>query len=142
MDGNLTTPVHICRQFNAFNVTYVIRKERKNTKENTANAFDRMMSMASKKFAPDKVQVNNNFDKLMNELISYLNINRLGWSKSIVDTTGISFIKCLTSALWHTTCHHDSFKERSIDIPLIFQKYQNYDDYVSKRKSKPQMSLI
>ena len=57
MDANLTTPVLICKQFNAFNVTYVIHKERTNTKEYTLNAFDRMMSSASKKFAPDKIQV-------------------------------------------------------------------------------------
>ena len=95
MDANLTTPVLICKQFNAFNVMH---KERTNTKENTPNAFDRTMSTASKKFAPDKVQVNNNFDKLMNELILYLNENGLGWSKSIV-TTGNSFVKCLTSVL-------------------------------------------
>ena len=140
MDANLTTPALIFKQFNAFTVTYVIHKERTNTKENTPNAFDRMMSTANKKFAPDKVQVNNNFDKLMNELISYLNESELGWSKSIVDTKGNSFVKCLTSVLWHIIYHHDSFKERFIDIPPIFRKYQNYDDYVSKRKSKPQMT--
>ena len=77
MDANLIKPVLICKQFNAFNATYVIHKERTNTKENTPNAFDRMMITA-----PDKVQVNKNFDKLMNELISYLNENGLDWSKS------------------------------------------------------------
>ena len=60
--------------------------------------------------------MNNNYDKLFNALISHLEENKLGWSNSIIVSTGIPFIKCLTSLLWHITCHHDNFVKREVSI--------------------------
>ena len=70
----------------------------------------------------------------------HLEENKLGRSNSIIVSTGITFVKCLTSLLWHITCHHDNFVKRGINIPVVFRQYQNYNDYYAKRKSKPQLT--
>ena len=89
MEASLNTPVHICKQFNAFNVTYILQSEKMTSEsECEPTAFDMLMSSANKKFTPDKILVNNNYDRLMNSLISYMEENKLGWSNDIVTTTG------------------------------------------------------
>ena len=138
MDANVAAPVRICQQFNAFNVTYIVKK--KDTRPSIPNAFDKIMNTASQLSVQEKISERNNYEKLRNELVSYLNEKSLGWSKSIVETTGKTFVECLTSLLWHITCHHEYFREKSLDIPLIFQKYKNFDNYAAKHKSKPQLS--
>ena len=59
----------------------------------------------------------------------------------MVNTTGIEFVKCLTSLFWHITCHHDVFEDRAAKLPaFVLQKFANLNDYISKKKSKPKLS--
>ena len=138
MDANVSAPLRICKQFDAFNVTYIIKTNE--TRPSIPNAFDEIMRNASQLSVPEKTSEKNNFDKLRNELVSYMDENSIGWSKSIVETTGKRFVDNLASILWHITCHHDYFRKRFLDIPLVFNRYQNYDNYIEKRKPKPQLS--
>ena len=81
-----------------------------------------------------------NSDKLTNSLISYFEENKLGWSKTIVKTVGVQFIKGLSSLLWHITNHHDFFQSRAAPIPEIFKRYRDKNDYTSKKLAKPRLS--
>ena len=47
----------------------------------------------------------------------------------MVNTTGIEFVKYLTSLLWHITCHHNVFKDRAAKLPAFV-----LNDYISKKK--------
>ena len=67
MFTNLTTPLLVCKQFSVYNVTYIL--ERDNSApftNNEPNAYEKMMESVNKKFRPEKVTANNNYDKLFN----------------------------------------------------------------------------
>lgn len=102
------------------------------------NAFSVLMS--NEQLLPEAIlSPKNNFDRLYNSLIDLMKENKLGWSRSLLTSTGCKFTKCLTSALWHVTCHHQFFKDRSAAIPDIFAKFSNMNDYAKKKKSKPRL---
>ena len=47
-------------------------------------------------------------------LLEQLNIR---FQKDSVDTLGKTFVTNLTDLLWHITCHHEYYQERSAPIP-------------------------
>lgn len=49
---------------------------------------------------------------LRNDFIQYLQENGVGWTPSVVSTTGENFVKILTSTLWYLDPHHKQFEER------------------------------
>ena len=90
MFATLTTPLLVCKQFIVYNVTYILERDIPAPFiNNEPNAYEKLMESVNKKFRPEKVTVNNNYDKLFNALISHLEENKLGWSNSIIVSTGI-----------------------------------------------------
>ena len=117
MSVTMNSPLYLCEQFNASVVTYfVLSNELSATKtEPKRNTFAMMMASTSTMRVPAKkdTPAPTNFDRLYNNIIDFLEEQNVKWSPSIINTTGVEFVKCLTSVLWHITCHRDVFEERA-----------------------------
>ena len=98
------SPFYLCEQFNASVITYfVLSNELSATKtEPKRNAFAMMMTSTSTMRVPAKkdTPAPTNFDRLYNN-IDFLEEQNVKWSPSIVNTTGVEFVKCLTSVVGH-----------------------------------------
>jgi len=140
MSAQLETPVNLCQQFNAYNITYILRRSNSDNVLTTQNnAFHLLMNNANMIAAfPSKVKnAKKSSDILTNSLISYVEKNGLGWPKSIVQFA--QFVACLSKLMWHITCHFDHFENRAAKIPLIFHQYRDLNDYNAKKESKPSL---
>ena len=51
--------------------------------------------------------------------------------------TATRFTKSPHSMLWHITCHHKYFVERSASIPARFAKFKDLNNYATQKHSKP-----
>ena len=49
---------------------------------------------------------------LRNDVIGYLQERKVGWSPSVVSTSGEQLVKTLTAALWYLDPHHKQFEDR------------------------------
>ena len=49
---------------------------------------------------------------LRNDVIAYLEERKVGWSPSVVSTSGEQLVKILTAALWYLDSHHKQFEDR------------------------------
>ena len=136
MSAQLETPVNLCQQFNAYNITYILRRSNSDNVPTTqSNAFHLLMNNANMIAAFPSIVKNakKSSDILTNSLISYVERNALGWPKSIVQ-----FVACLSKLIWHITCHFDHFENRAAKIPLIFHQYRDLNDYNAKKRVKAQ----
>ena len=144
MEVRLETPVAVCSQFTAFMVEFTVQAKETTALPDSVPAGQRsltsvLMSNTNKRGRPAKKSVNNNFDKLYNHLIDYLEENNISWSTSVISTTGKKFVSSLASLLWHITCHHNRFRERSASLPDFVEKFADYNDFAQKHQSKPKL---
>lgn len=142
MSAGLEAPVSLCKQFNAYKITLVLRRTKSvATQVPKTNALNLIMKSGNEIIFPERIKnVKKSSDKLTNSLISYFEENGLGWQRSILKTTGTPFVKTLSSLLWHITCHFDHFESRAAIIPAEFHKYRDLNDYKSKKEAKPALS--
>ena len=77
--------------------------------------------------------------RLYNDVIDDLDTMKAGW---MIDNlaTGKSFIRALSSALWCLDPHCDTLHERGVSLPVHFDKYCGYNDFVRKKEKKPRLS--
>ena len=60
---------------------------------------------------------------------------KVGWSPSVVKTTGEKFVKALSDALWTLDPHHKNFADRCISIPSDFSGFSGYNDWQRKKQN-------
>ena len=61
------------------------------------------------------------------------------WTRDSL-STGQSFTKALSSALWYLDTHHDTLHERGVCLPAPFDTLHGYNDYRRKKEKKPRLS--
>ena len=66
---------------------------------------------------------------LYNDVNDELDTMKVGWTSNDF-STGKSFIKALSSALWYLDPHHDTLHERGVSLPVPFDNYCGYNDFV------------
>ncbi|CAG8533354.1 17703_t:CDS:2, partial [Gigaspora rosea] len=110
----------------------------------TPNAFNMMMSAASKKGLPDPRPTTNRNDCLYNNFLTLLRSNNLGWENGTQNIAGKSFVNKLTSLLYYLDNKHQTLKLHSLKIPTFFLQlpllqntyYKNGSHYKTTLKHK------
>ena len=106
------------------------------------NAFDIMMKVTFTLPAKINPPVGRRLradQELHNNVIDVLQSMKVGWSRDSL-STGQAFTKALTSTLWYLDQHHDTLRERGINLPAPFDKFHGYNDYKRKKEKKPRLS--
>ena len=130
LQTSLHARIRLYTQFKAYNVFFLLREEniQEVTPVVTKNAFSILMN--NDRVLPDKLsEPKNNFDILFNSIIDYFKEINVSWTKTLKLSTAQHFAKTLQSMLWHITCHHEYFAERSATIPACFAKFKNLNNY-------------
>ena len=65
--------------------------------------------------------------RLYNDLIDCIELTEARWPRQSL-STGQSFTKALSSALWYLDPHHHTLHERGITLPDKFQKFCGYNE--------------
>lgn len=73
--------------------------------------------------------------QVYNKLLEVLGTLKVGWSPSIVNSTGKKFVHLLAACLWYLDCHHDNFLGQGIHIPQLFATFQGIM-IINPRKSR------
>lgn len=143
MEVNVDTPIAICNQFSAYIVEFFVENQEVvhvPAPANQRSATSVLMGAAMTRGRPPRKMETNNFDKLYNDILQYLEEKNISWSSSVVSTTGKKFLKSLTDLLWHITCHHDKFSERAAPLPsFVVEKFANYNCFTDKHQPKPKL---
>ena len=135
--NSIHAPIRLCNQFKAYNVFFLLREE--NIQEVTPAVTKNVFSILTNndRVLPDKLSIpKNNFDILFNFIIDYFKEINISWPKTLKFSTA-HFAKTLQSMLWHITCDHEYFTERSTIIPARFGKFKNLNKYAAQKHSKP-----
>ena len=88
---------------------------------------------------PDKWRMDspNKKLKLKNDIIDWLQTNKLGWEPSYAQQLGVAFINTLANTLWMIDGNHQTLADRSCQIPTIFDHFQGYNrPELRKKKCK------
>ena len=78
------------------------------------------------KISPESTSKNAKF-QLRNAITDWLDTNKLGWSATIVESHGRSFISLLSDVLWHIDGHHSTLRSRSCCVPVVFSGFAGYN---------------
>ena len=79
-------------------------------------------------------------DHLLHDVAILLEQLNVRFQKYSVDTLVKTFVINLTYLLWHRTCHHGYYQERSAPIPQIFKAFKDRNDFKKKKNAKPKLS--
>ena len=63
----------------------------------------------------------------------------VGWRHCSI-STGRSFIRMLSQALWYLDPHHTKFQGQGMHIPDRFCSFTRYNDFKWKREKEPHLS--
>ena len=144
---SIDAPVYICHQFGCKFVCYELEGERSiaGNAGSSKNAFDVLMCRAREaalppKSSPPEGRSLRGDQRLRNDVLDSLGRMQVGWAPDVVATTGESFVRGLTDALWTLDPHHKSFQDRSILLPTAFSIFQGYNDWQKKKQKKPQLT--
>ena len=96
----------------------------------TKNAFTILMqsqkALQQRSKLPSKKQCHNKKDALFNDLIDYLDQNKLYFT-SEADTLGANLVRALCDLLWCIDGHHDTLKQQQCPVPKVFSKFIGYN---------------
>ena len=103
------------------------------------DAFSVLMSAQQQLKLPSKISSesaskNAKFQR-RNAITDWLDTNKLGWSATIVESHGRSFISLLSDVLWHIDGHHSTLRSRSCCVPVMFSGFAGYNR-PEKRKGR------
>jgi hypothetical protein len=73
------------------------------------------------------ISARNKKDVLYNDLIAFFVSQKALLYEAEIESFGKKLITTLRDILWHIDGHHVIFAERALSIPLIFQKFANYN---------------
>ena len=111
---------------------YFIRLETSEERPPSASAFDVMMSsqrrLASQRY-PDTIEnPRNRKDDLYNAIIEFCKQEQLCWTSSeVFNGVAANMVRILTDTLWFLDGHQATFRERSCDIPVVFNQFANFN---------------
>lgn len=101
------------------------------------NAFSVLLQGAkSRSCLPSQFIVNNNKDKLKNDVISWLEKNKVGWSKDLAQTQGNKFVNILSNILWDIDGNHSTLASRGYGVPAILTQFEGYNKPEMRKRKK------
>ena len=65
--------------------------------------------------------------ELKRDVILMLEEKKLGWSHCSVCSDGESFVNLVTDCLWYLDGHHQALKDRCMEVPSEFYRFQGYN---------------
>ena len=74
--------------------------------------------------------------KLKNDIIDWLQTNKLGWEPSYAQQLGVAFVNTLANTLWMIDGNHQTLADRSCQIPEMFDHFQGYNRPELRKKRK------
>uniref|UniRef100_UPI00358E6566 uncharacterized protein n=1 Tax=Myxine glutinosa TaxID=7769 RepID=UPI00358E6566 len=81
-------------------------------------------------------------NKLKNDILQWLQSNKLGWSADSVSSLGLSFVNTLAESLWYVDRNHDTLKQRGCANPISFEQFSNYRMPELQKKRKIDSSFL
>ena len=96
---------------------------------------------------PKRRPEKNKKEQLFNDVRSLLLSRDVGFSPAAADSEGFTVVNCLVNALWAIDACHDTLKNATSkkgqvtvpQLPEVWQKFQGYNDYKSKKVAKPRL---
>ena len=129
-------------------VEFVVEKTKESEPLSTtpslqSDVFHMMMQNASNRLAlPEIDEEKNNKIRLRNDIIKYLDVNKVGWAIDSVSTLGAQFVDELTDCLWYIDGGHATLQDRSCGVPFELSHFQHYNRPEShKHKRKCETTL-
>ena len=126
---NLFAVVSTCRRF----VKYFVRLETPEERQPPVqNAFDVLIStqrrLASQQYPNTIEHPWNRKDEFHNVIIDFFKQEKLCWTSSeVVHGVAGNTVRTLTDAMWFLDGHQATFRERSCDIPVVFDQFANFN---------------
>ena len=69
--------------------------------------------------------------ELKNDLIDFLEENKLGWTASSAQECGRLFVNTLADVLWYIDGNNNTLADQGHDVPALFKAFKGY--YKQKR---------
>ena len=116
----LDAPVKLLETYGCLYVCYYLADNTvRETSQESPNALTILMQRVSQRVLPPVCQSPSSGSEqlrgdqvLRNDVIGYLQERNVGWSPSVVSTSGEQLVKTLTAALWYLDPHHKQFEDR------------------------------
>ena len=105
----------------------------------TKNAFVLLMASSRQTSSlPTKWEIRTPNKKLemKNDVIDFLEKNKLGWDPSHVQSCGTTFINTLVDSLWYIDGNHQTLTDRGYAIPAMFEAFTGYNRPEARKKRK------
>ena len=109
------------------------------TSSNKADAMAILMKGTQERSnLPNKwrVDVPNQKLKLKNDIIDWLQTNKLGWEPSYSQQLGAAFVNALANTLWMIDGNHRTLADRGCQVPTMFEHFQGYNKPELRKKRK------
>ncbi len=104
------------------------------------SAFESMMNREKEKVLPKNSDpATTEPVRIFNDVLKLLSENKVGWSPSLVDTVGKSFVQLLANTLWHITTHFAFFKERGASLDGTWDRFADRNNWRDQSNPKPQL---
>ncbi len=103
------------------------------------NAFDIMREAAAALYLPKLPSVKNpnSLDVLKQDVLNYIDLNKGGWKKNIIEKEAKDFVVDLSETLWFVDkCGPDTFSQR-YSIPKEFEQFVRRYDPSKHKKARP-----
>lgn len=79
-------------------------------------------------------------DRLYNDVLEVVQEEGVGFNAQQVDTIGKNIISTITDSLWYLDTQHAKLKNRGIQLPQLFQRFQGYNDCEKNHKKPPMLT--
>ncbi len=83
-----------------------------------------------------QILVPNRKLSLKNDMIDFLDKNRLGWSASHAQQCGKSFVNILGEVMWNIDGNHQTLYDRGHGVPALFAQFKGYNLPTKHKKRK------
>ena len=109
------------------------------------NAFKIMMEKQKQKTLPEKYQIlpgqSNKKKELFNAIISYLESQQLLFSKDVVETSGLNFVKNLVDTFWYIDPHLSKLAQRGLHLPKCFEQFTGFNNPKDHKPKVPNIRI-
>ena len=103
---------------------------------------ERMREAQSRIVWPEEFPATNHKMKLRNDIIKFLQTQKMGWNPHNVDSHVVPFVITLADVLWYLDGHYKKFSDRSKAIPAPFCSFTGYFDAVARKRTKPENAVL
>ena len=120
-----------------FNVEKLDEPESSSSENQRPTAFDMLLQAArDKTHLPDRYPELNKKDKLKNDLICWLETNKVGWSADEKSFLGKQFINTVCTVMWEIDGNHKTLSDRGCSVPQALSKFTGYNLPELRKKRK------